>query len=199
MVRRTRRGERRSSFILKKARILVKLQLQLTSLHTRVVSLEVWILQMLAWSIIMSYITWEMSSMVHSVLSDTRPHLSHTCPTRHLKVQIYEDTVRYMWGSIHHTERQRIRTATKFVGSSGGHSESGFCSSVTKVSNFILLQASHSLLKITTETLCLSITGEKYTVVFRQHMVTRSCSPSLPPCYVVRCGRLDGLLVRNTR
>ncbi len=57
MVRRTRRGERRSSFILKKARILVKLQLQLTSLHTRVVSLEVWILQMLAWSIIMSYIT----------------------------------------------------------------------------------------------------------------------------------------------
>ena len=30
-----------SSFILKKARILVELQLQLTSLHTRAVSLEV--------------------------------------------------------------------------------------------------------------------------------------------------------------
>jgi hypothetical protein len=30
--------------------------------------------------------------MVHTVLCVKRPHLSHTCPTRHLKVQNYEDT-----------------------------------------------------------------------------------------------------------
>jgi hypothetical protein len=29
---------------------------------------------------------------VHTVLRDTGPHVSHTCPSRHLKVQIYEDT-----------------------------------------------------------------------------------------------------------
>jgi hypothetical protein len=55
--------------------------------------------------------------------------------------------------------------------------------------DFILLQVSHSPLTITTETrtFCLSITGEKHEVVSRQPMVTCSCSPSLPPCYVVRC------------
>jgi hypothetical protein len=40
-------------------------------------------------------------------------------------------------------------------------------------------------LTIDTETLGLSITGEKYTVVSRQHMVTCSCSPSLPLCSIV--------------
>jgi hypothetical protein len=35
-----------------------------------------------------------------------------------------------------------------------------------------LLQSSHSPLTIDTETLDLSIKGEKYTVVSRQHMVT---------------------------
>jgi hypothetical protein len=42
-----RRGDKSSSFILKKARILVQLQLQLTSLRTRVVSLEGWIFQIM--------------------------------------------------------------------------------------------------------------------------------------------------------
>ena len=46
---------------------------------------------------------------------------------------------------------------------------------------------------IDTETLGLSITGEKYTVVSRQHMVTCSCSPSLPLCSVVRCFKDDVL------
>jgi hypothetical protein len=55
-----------------------------------------------------------------------------------------------------------------------------------RVTTFILIQTSHSPLTITTETLCLSITGEKYTVSVRQHMVTCSCSPSLRPCWVVR-------------
>jgi len=47
-----RRGERSSSFILKKSRILVDLQLQLTPLRKRVVSLETWILQIKVWVII---------------------------------------------------------------------------------------------------------------------------------------------------
>ncbi len=140
------RGDKSSIFILKKARILVHLQLYLTSLRTRVVSLETWILQIMVWSIS----TWETS-----------------------------------WGCMCHTERQRIRTATKFVGPSAGHSESSFCSSVTRVSDFILLQASHSPLTITVETLCLSIAGEKCTVTSRQHTVTWSCPPSLPACYVM--------------
>jgi hypothetical protein len=83
-----RRGDKSSSFILKKARILVHLHLQLTSFRTRVVSLEAWILQIMVWSIITS----ETSTMVHTVLRATGPHVSHTCPTTHLKVQSYDDT-----------------------------------------------------------------------------------------------------------
>ncbi len=47
-----RRGDGSSSFIVKKARISVQLQLQLDSIRTRVVSLEAWILQIMVWSII---------------------------------------------------------------------------------------------------------------------------------------------------
>ena len=86
-----------------------------------------------------------------------------------------------------HTERQRIRTATKFDGPSVGLSESIFCSSVTKVTEFILLQTSHSPLTITAETLCLSITGEKHMVFSCQHIVSLSFPTSLYPCCVVRC------------
>ena len=78
------------------------------------------------------------------------------------------------------------------------------CSSVMKLADLILLQSSHSPLTIDTETLGLSITGEKYTVVSRQHMVTCSCSPSLPLCSVVRCFKADVLFflkkqVRNRK
>jgi hypothetical protein len=45
-----RRGDRNSNFIVKKVRISV--DLQFNSFHTRVVSLEVWILQIMVWSII---------------------------------------------------------------------------------------------------------------------------------------------------
>ncbi len=85
------------------------MQLHFTSSRTRVVSLEVWILQIMVWTII----TCEMSTMVHNVFRGSGPHLSHTCPN-------------YM----HHIKRQRIRTTTKFVGLSVGHSEKNlFCSS----------------------------------------------------------------------
>ena len=47
-----RRGDGSSSFIVKKARISVQLQLHLDSLRTRVVSLEAWILQIMVWAII---------------------------------------------------------------------------------------------------------------------------------------------------
>ncbi len=83
-----------STFIVNKTSISVHLQLYLDSLPTRVVSLESWILQIMVWSII----TWQTSTMVPTVLRDVRYgpvsglHLWHTCPTRHLKVQISEDT-----------------------------------------------------------------------------------------------------------
>ena len=123
MVKQHRRGDRSSNFILKKDRILVQLQLNLTSLHTRVVSLEGWILQIMLWTII----TWETSTMVHT-FHDTGPHRSHTCPSRHLKVRATRTHVR-----LHPPHRK----ATNFVGPSPGHSESAFCSSVTKVSEFM--------------------------------------------------------------
>jgi hypothetical protein len=69
------------------------------------------------------------------------------------------------------TETQRIRAATKFVGPSGGHSESAFCSSVTKAAQLIFLQPQRIALTITTETLCLSITTEKTHGSPMTHMV----------------------------
>jgi hypothetical protein len=47
-----RRGHGLSSFIVKKARISVQLQLLLDSLRTSVVSLEAWILPIMVWAII---------------------------------------------------------------------------------------------------------------------------------------------------
>ncbi len=70
----------------------------------------------------------------------------------------------YMSDCLRRTERQRIRTATKFARRSADHSERAFCSSVARAAEFMLLQSSHSPLTISTETLCLSIAGEKHTV-----------------------------------
>ena len=98
-----RRGERRSRFRLKKVMISVHLHLYLTSLRPRVVSLEEWILQIMVWPII----TWEKSTMVHTVLRDTGPYLSHTCPTRHLKVQSYEDTCEVAYSTQKDNEFER--------------------------------------------------------------------------------------------
>jgi hypothetical protein len=53
-----RRGNRSSSFIDIKTRISVQLQLQLNSFRTWVVSLEVWILQVM----VLEIITWETST-----------------------------------------------------------------------------------------------------------------------------------------
>ncbi len=160
--REDRRGDRSSRSVLKKVKILVHLQLQLTSLCTTVVSLETWILKIMVWSII----TWEHGS--HCLAWYRTTCFTYMSDWTSEGVELRG----YMWGCIHHTESQRIRTVTKFVGPSAGHSESVFCSSVTKVAVFIWFQVSHSLLTTTTETLCLSITGEKYTVGSRQHMVT---------------------------
>ena len=71
---------------------------------------------------------------------------------------------RYVWGCMRRKESPRIRTATNFAGPSAGHSESAFCSSVTKVAALMLLKTSHSPLTMTTEKLWLSIAGEKHTV-----------------------------------
>jgi hypothetical protein len=63
---------------------------------------------------------------------------------------------------VYNTETQRIRTGNKFLGPSGGHSESVFCSSVRKVSELIFLQTLQMTLKIDSETLPLSITVQDY-------------------------------------
>jgi hypothetical protein len=99
-----RRGDRSSTFIVKKVRISVYLQVHLDSFQTRVVSLEVWTLQIMVWSII----TWKTSTMVPTVLCDTGPHLWHTCPTRQIHVRLPE--------LMSHTKRQGIWTTTKFAG-----------------------------------------------------------------------------------
>jgi hypothetical protein len=92
---------------------------------------------------------------------------------------------------VRNTETQRIRTATKFVRSSVGHSESALRSSVTKTSQLIVLQPSRSALTMTGETLALSITIEKYTVVCFPHF--------LPACLVFVLFELSSrLLGRNS-
>jgi hypothetical protein len=87
---------------------------------------------------------------------------------------------------VRNTDTQRIRTATKFVRSSAGHSESALRSSVTKTAQLIVLQPSRSALTMPGETLALSIATEKCTVVCWQHSVTCRRPPSLP-CMVGFC------------
>jgi hypothetical protein len=70
----------------------------------------------------------------------------------------------WMRDRMRRTERQQIRTATKFAAPSAGHSERAFCSSVTKAAEFMLLQTSHTPLTITVEALRPSIAAEKHTV-----------------------------------
>ena len=74
-----------------------------------------------------------------------------------------------MWGYVCHTETHWIHTSTKFVGPSTDHSETTLCSSVTNMTDLIAIQTSHIVLTITGEKLSLSITTEKYTVVFLRH------------------------------
>jgi hypothetical protein len=88
----------------------------------------------------------------------------------------------YMWGCVRSTETQRIRTASKFLGPSAGHSESAFCSSVTKVAQFIFLQTSQIALTIDAETLSLSIIVEKTHGSPTEHGLVICLPPYLPPC-----------------
>jgi len=101
-----RRGGKSSSFIVKKARIWVQLQLHLHSLRTSVVRLEAWILPIMVWTII----TWQTSTMVPTVLRDTGPHLWHTCPTRHVKVHSSRDTCESACAAKKHHEFARQPT-----------------------------------------------------------------------------------------
>ena len=87
------------------------------------------------------------------------------------------------------TETQRIRTATKFVSPSVGHCESALRSSATKTSQLIVLQPLRMALTITDETLALSISGEKFTVVSWQHSVTR-CRPTYVPGLCLWCSKI---------
>jgi hypothetical protein len=191
-----RSGDRSSSFIVNKARISVQLQLQLNSLRKGVVCLEAWIWQVMVWAII----TWETSTMVP---------LSCAPQDRIFHIHVWLD----IWRCRPTRINVRLNTPHRKAMNSNGNQVCRvfswtqwecICSSVMKLADLILLQSSHSPLTIDTETLGLSITGEKYTVVSRQHMVTCSCSPSLPLCSVVRCFKADVLFflkkqVRNRK
>ena len=87
-----------------------------------------------------------------------------------------------MWGCVRSTETQRIRTTSKFLGSSVGHSEIALCSSVTKVAQMIFLQTLQIDLTIDTETLSLSITTEKTHGSSVQHGLVNCLPPYLPTC-----------------
>jgi hypothetical protein len=89
-----RRGDRSCRSVLKKARILVQLQLQLTSLRTGVVSLEEWILQIMVWSII----TWETSTMVHCLVSHRTACLWNMCACGVLEDKVREHFVQLLPG-----------------------------------------------------------------------------------------------------
>ncbi len=86
------------------------MQLHLDKLHTRVMSLESWILQIMVWVII----TWQTSTI--------RDHGSH-CLSWHRTVSLTymsDQTSEggslrgYMWRCLRHTERRGIRTATNY-------------------------------------------------------------------------------------
>ncbi len=174
-----RRGDRSSSFIVNKVRISEQMQLQFNSLRKGVVCLEAWIWQVMVWAII----TWETSTMVPlSCAPQDRIYHIHVwldiwrCRPTRINVRLNTPHRKAMNSNDNQVCRVFSRTQWECI-----------CSSVMKLADLILLQSSHSPLTIDTETLDLSITGEKYTVVSRQHMVTCSCSPSLPLCSVVRC------------
>jgi hypothetical protein len=91
--------------------------------------------------------------MVHTFLRTTRPYLSHTCPTRHLKVQNYEDTCDVACSTQKDNEFERQPRLPVQHRSSvtnlnynwtiifhfmfAGHSERVFRLSVTKVTEFL--------------------------------------------------------------
>ena len=89
----------------------------------------------------------------------------------------------YMWGCVRSTETQRIRTATKFAGPSAGHSERAIRSSVTKAVPLIVVQPSRIALTIGADTLCLSITAEKTTVVPGGMVLPAAVHLYQPPCW----------------
>ena len=89
----------------------------------------------------------------------------------------------YMWGCVRSTETQRIRTATKFAGPSAGHSERAIRSSVTEAVPLIVVQPSRIALTIGADTLCLSITAEKTTVVPGGMVLPAAVHLYQPPCW----------------
>jgi hypothetical protein len=97
------------------------------------------------------------------------PYLWHISPTRHLKVQNFEDTYEDVCAAQTHNEFERQPSL------------SGLLQDTVKV-HFVrpLRRPLRMTLTITDETLALSIATEKCTVVCWQHSVTCRCPPSLP-------------------
>ena len=120
-----------------KFRISVQLQVQLTSLCTRVVSLGAWILQVMVWTLI----TWE--------------NLSRTFPWKifhgHRKVQSYDGSFEVACAveKIGEFERQPSSSVLLLLDTVRVYSVR-----LLRRYQFILLQTSHSPMTITVETLC---------------------------------------------
>ena len=128
--------------------------------------LEAWILQIMVWRIILE----RRRPWFPTVLRATGPHLSHTCPTKHLKVQSYEDTCTVACAAKKGNEFERQPSLSGLQDTVRAH----FVRPL-KVAELILLKTSHSPLTIATKTLGLSIIGEKYTVASWKRLVALSC------------------------
>ena len=145
------------------------LQLQHLALHRRVVSPTLWMLQIRSWSIV----TWEFFTMFYSSWCTTGLHVGHACPSRHVNMQISDDTCEDACAPQKHREFER---QTSF----SGLLEDTVRTSVTKVAQLIFLQTLQVALTIDGKTSSLSITIEKPRDSPLKHCLVRCLPPYLP-------------------
>ena len=111
------RGEKGEvvSFKVNKTRSYVRLQIQRDSLHRRVVSPRVWILQTRTCGIITS----EMFTMISHYDWSTGPDLWHTWPTREVKLKSSEDTYEGVYTEQKDNEFERQSSLVVFCSTLG--------------------------------------------------------------------------------
>ena len=145
------------------------LQLQHLSLHRRVVSPTLWMLQIRVQSIVTS----EFFTLFYTSWCTTGLHVGHACPSRHVNVQISEDTCKDACAPQKHREFER-------QGSFSGLLQDTVRTSVTKVAQLIFLQSLQVALTIDGKTSSLSITTEKTRDSPLEHGLASSLPPYLP-------------------
>ena len=146
------------------------LQLQHLSLHRRVVSPTLWMLQIRSWSIV----TWEFFTMFYTSWCTTGLHVGHACPSRHVNMQISEDTCEDAFAPQKHMEFERQASFSDL-------SQDTVRTSVTKVAQLIFLQTLQVALSIDGKISSLSITTEKTGDSPLQHGLASCLPPYLPP------------------